>query len=146
MRKAARAIIIQGDKTLVMHRNKHGSQFYTLVGGQVDDHETMEEGLKREIKEETGMDVVRSRLVFVELHPAPYNEQYIYLCEVADDSNVAIQNTSEEALMNRLGMNTHTLYWVEVSAFSRLPFRTQQLQDAIVKAFSKGFPDQPVNL
>jgi len=146
MGKAARAIVIEGNKILVMHRNKYGSEYFTLVGGRVNDNETTEQALVREIKEETGLDITKARLVFFEQHPAPYNEQYIFLCEVAPHESVAIQETSEEGFMNRIDINVHKPLWSELSAFSKLPFRTPQLQNAIAEAFKKGFPQEPIKL
>src|SRR5690606_10684802 len=133
MAKATRAIIIENGKILVMHRNKQGSEYFTLVGGRVDEHESLEEGLAREVREETGLTVASAQLVFYEKHPSPYNEQYIYLCRVAPHADVAIQEASEEAQLNRMGTNIHQPFWVDVSAFSSLPFRTPQLQAAIVQ-------------
>jgi 8-oxo-dGTP pyrophosphatase MutT (NUDIX family) len=146
MRKAARAIIIEDGKVLVMHRNKEGSQYFTLVGGQVKDSETIEQGLVREIKEETGLDIASARLVFYEEHPAPYNEQYIYLCEVNEHQPVAIQTYSEESFMNQISIDTHDPQWVDVGAFPRIPFRTPQLQNAIAESLKKGFPAEPVKI
>lgn len=146
MGRAARAIIIEDGKILVMHRNKHGSEYFTLVGGRANDSETMEQTLVREVKEETGLDVVRARLVYTEQHAAPYNDQYIFLCEVGPHDTVAIQNSSEEALMNQISINTHRPLWAEIRSFDRLAFRTPQLQAAIVQAFKKGFPAEPVRL
>lgn len=146
MGKAARAIIIENGKLLVMHRNKHGSEYFTLVGGRAHEGEALEQTLVREVKEETGLDITTSRLVFVELHPAPYNEQYIYLCEVAPHADVAIQDSSEESFMNRISINTHRPLWAEAASFSQLNFRTPQLQQAIITALKNGFPAQPIKL
>jgi 8-oxo-dGTP pyrophosphatase MutT (NUDIX family) len=146
MSKAARAIIIEGDKILVMHRNKHGSEYFTLVGGRVMENETIEQALVREIKEETGLTITDARPVFIEEHAEPYNEQYVFLCEVAPHADVAIQDTSEEGFMNRMGINTHSPAWAEVASFTKLPFRTPQLQAAIDHAIKKGFPASPIKL
>ena len=146
MSKATRAIIIEGGKLLVMHRNKYGSQYYTLVGGRVKDNETLEQGLVREVKEETGLDVITARLVFFEDHPEPYSQQYTYLCQVSPHDVVAVQASSEEGFMNRLDMNIHTPQWVESVKFGSLAFRTPQLQTAIVEALKKGFPAEAVRL
>ena len=146
MGTAARAIIIENDKMLVMYRNKYGSQYYTLVGGRVNDGESVEQALVREIKEETGLEITSARLVFFEDHPEPYNQQYTYLCEVAPHDQAAVQETSEEGFMNRLGANMHEPQWVALKGFSHLPFRTPQLQEAIVHALKKGFPKEPVKL
>lgn len=146
MSKAARAIVIENDKILVMHRSKHGNEYYTLVGGRVNEGESVEQALVREIKEETGLDITKFRLVFTEDHAPPYNEQYIFLCEVAPHETVAIQEMSEEAAMNKLDMNVHKPLWANTNSFSRISFRTPQLQDAIVHAIKKGFPDEPIKL
>lgn len=146
MGKAARAIIIENDKLLVMHRNKQGSQYYTLVGGRVSENENTEQALVREVKEETGLDITHARLVFVEFHPEPYNEQYIYLCEVAPHANAAIQDTSEEAFLNRINVNVHQLQWIDKKAFGKLAFRTPQLQEAIIVGLNKGFPNEAVRV
>src|SRR5260221_9602481 len=131
MGKAARAIIIEGDKILAMHRNKYGSEYFTLVGGRIDDGETAEQGLIREVREETGLQVTSARLVYIEEHPAPYNEQYIYLCTVAPHGDVAIQDDAEESTMNRYDMNIHQPHWITIQSFAHLTFRTPQLQEAI---------------
>lgn len=146
MRKAARAIIIENGKILVMHRNKHGSQYFTLVGGRAEETEQPLDTLAREVREEAGLTVTSARLVYYEDHPAPYNEQFIFLCEVAPHGEIAVQDWSEEGQMNRLGANMHTLMWVELSAFPKLPFRTPQLQHAIAEALKKGFPSEAVSL
>ncbi len=146
MGKAVRAIILENDKMLVMHRDKYGSQYFTLVGGRVNEGETLEQALRREIEEETGLEVTEARLVFTEEYEAPYNSQYIYLCKVASHGGVAIGEASEEGLMNRLDMNIHTPVWLYTQNFSKVQFRTPALQTALVKALKDGFPDNPVKL
>lgn len=143
MGKAARAIIIQSRNMLVMHRNTYGTEYYTLVGGRVNSGETIEQALKREVKEESNLDITSAKLVLHEKHPEPFNEQFIYLCEVAPSSNIAINEDSEEGMLNRLDMNIHRLEWVPIDRFSKLQFRTPQLQAAIVEALKKGFPATP---
>lgn len=146
MPAAARAIIIKDDKLLLMHRNKYGNQYYTLVGGRLNEGESPEQGLVREVKEETGLDITVARLAFIENHPEPYNQQYIFLCAVAPHQDVALQDTSEEAFMNRFEANIHKPTWVSKKAFEHIEFRTPQLHAAIVQGVKKGFPQQPVQL
>lgn len=146
MNIAARAIIIENGRLLVMKRNKYGSEYFTLVGGKLTEHETPEQGLVREVFEETGLHVTSAQLVYLEEHRAPYNSQYIFLCTVAPHADVTIQESSEEGRMNVYDMNTHHPFWISSTAFAHLPFRTPQLQEAIVKALKKGFPKKPVKL
>lgn len=146
MSNAVRAIVIENGKLLVMHRNKYGSQYYTLVGGRINTGETPEQALVREVMEETGLTVTAARPVFFEEHPEPYNQQTIYLCEIAPHGETGIQDTSEEGVMNKYGMNTHQPFWVNAHAFGNLAFRTPQLQAAILKGLKRGFPKQLVKV
>ncbi len=63
MRYRATAIILQNEKLLVIHRQKPGQDYYTLPGGGVELDETFEEACIREVKEETGLEVISLRLV-----------------------------------------------------------------------------------
>lgn len=146
MSKAVRAIIMNDGKLLAMHRNKYGSEYFTLVGGRVNQGETLEHALAREVKEETGLTITSARLVFTEQYPEPYNEQYIYLCEVVSTDSAAVQEFSEEGQMNRLGMNIHNPVWLETRSFAGVQFRTPVLHKALVNAMKQGWPKEPVRL
>jgi 8-oxo-dGTP pyrophosphatase MutT (NUDIX family) len=146
MNKAVRAIVVEDGKILLMHRNKYGSQYYTLVGGRIGAGETHEQALVREVMEETGLQVTAARPVFTEDHPEPYNEQTIYLCEIAPHGETVVQDASEEGAMNRYGMNLHQPFWVDLHSFANLAFRTPQLQAAILEALKKGFPKEPAKV
>lgn len=138
MGKAARAIVINNNKILVMRRNKQGSNYYTLVGGRINDSEDAKQAVVREVKEETGLDILNAKLMFTEKHHEPYNDQYIFICEVSSYGSVAIQETSEEAVLNKAGINIHEPLWVDATIL-RLPFLTRPLQLAIEKAWRKVF-------
>jgi 8-oxo-dGTP pyrophosphatase MutT (NUDIX family) len=146
MRKASRAIIIEDGKVLVMHRNKYGSQYYTLVGGRINHGETPEQALVREVREETGLTVTAATLTYVEEHAEPYNEQYISMCNIGPHDEVAIQEDSEEGTMNQFDLNTHKPVWVSATAFANISFRTPLLQQAMLKAFKNGFPKEPIKI
>lgn len=56
-RRAARAVMINGKRQVaVMHFTGTGS--YKLPGGGIDDGESVEEALRREVREETGYEIV----------------------------------------------------------------------------------------
>ena len=57
-------VLIKNNKILVQ-REKDGTE-YTLPGGHVKFGETSEESLIREYKEETGVDILCSRMIWVE--------------------------------------------------------------------------------
>lgn len=145
MGKAARAIIIENNQLLVMRRRKT-TEYYTLVGGLAGEQEPLEDALRREVMEETGLQVTNAQLVFIEEHRAPVNEQYVFLCEVAPHGPVAIQEYAEESHRNKLDIDTHDPQWVSLSVFSRIAFRSPQLQAAISDGLKRGFPKTPVKI
>lgn len=65
-----RGIVVEGDNVLLVkrsHSDKHNAGLWEFPGGKVDAGETVEEGLVREVYEETGLVVgVTSPLVYVE--------------------------------------------------------------------------------
>ncbi len=146
MNQASRAIIIEDNNILVMHRNKQGNEYFTLVGGKLQEDETPEQGLIREVREETGLKVASAQLVFTESHPEPYNKQDIFLCEVAPHGDISVQEYSEEAILNKLSIDMHKPFWVTLSSFDNIPFRTPQLQAAIIEGINNGFPPIPIEL
>lgn len=67
-RIGVRAIIYKDGKILaVKHKTKTGAKdFWAIPGGGLDPSESLEDGLKREIHEELGIDVKIGRLLFVQ--------------------------------------------------------------------------------
>ena len=65
MRNRAAAIIIQNEALLLIHRQKPGRDYYILPGGGVELNESFEEACIREVKEETGLDVLGLQLVYI---------------------------------------------------------------------------------
>jgi 8-oxo-dGTP pyrophosphatase MutT (NUDIX family) len=145
MRKAARAIVIQDGKLLVMNRNKFGHQYYALVGGGVELNETPEQTVIREVQEETGLRITKARLVFIEEAGDPFGTQYIFLCEhVPGDPKLA--EDSEEMAIHRLGKNLYEPGWLPIDQLPEAPFLSETLQVALVYALHHGFPNEPIVL
>lgn len=68
-RIGVRAIIYRDGKLLaVRHKNKDGSpkDFWAIPGGGLDPGESLEGGLRREVKEELGVDAEPGRLLLVQ--------------------------------------------------------------------------------
>ena len=57
-------IVIKDDAILLVHRLKNNKEYYVFPGGGVEENESLESALIREIKEELSLDVTKSRLLF----------------------------------------------------------------------------------
>lgn len=143
MRKAVRAIIIHDNQLLVLHRNKFGTEYDTLPGGNIEMGETPERALEREVDEETSISFSNPRLVFVEEAGAPYGTQYVYLCTYL--SGVPrLSEESEEAGIHRMGRNLYEPRWVKLDELPGLPFLSERLKHAILACVRTGFPSTPM--
>ena len=144
-RKAVRAIVCDGNKLLAMKRDKFGMQYYTLVGGGVNLGEDTETALRRELREETGLEVGAVRLVYVEDAGELYGEQYVYWCEYLG-GDPALRPRSEEALISAMGRNIYEPVWLPFDQLGQVPFRSTSVRDALASAIAQGFPETPQRL
>ncbi len=143
MRRAVRAIVINNDKLLVMHRNKFGKEYDTLPGGNIELGETPQQALEREVGEETQLTISNPRMVFVEHAGVPYGDQLIFLCDFAG-GEPTLQPGSEEDHINKMGKNLYQPGWVKISDLENLPFLSENLKRRILEAVKSGWPQAPI--
>lgn len=141
MRSCARAIVQKDGQLLVMERHKLGKVYYTLLGGTVEKGETADAAAVREIREESSVEVVNPRLVFIEEAGDPFGTQYVYLCDyvsgdpyLPEDSEEAYWTTEE---------NTYKPQWLPVEKLSEVPFVSPLLKEALIMALEHGWPKEP---
>jgi 8-oxo-dGTP diphosphatase len=81
----AAAIITRGEEVLLARRpeGKHLAGFWELPGGKVEPHESPEEALAREVREELGVEIrgVRPYLFVHHRYPEKRILMLTYLCE-----------------------------------------------------------------
>lgn len=140
-RDAARAIVIRDNSLLVMKRNKFGEEYYTLLGGGIEQGEDAEMALRRELREESGLEVGYMRLLFIESASEKYGRQFIFLCDYIGGEPL-VSDGSEEALSNSEGQNTYEPMWLPLSELPNVVFRASVVQQAILDGLEKGWPKE----
>ena len=95
-RDGSRAIIISGDKILLSHEIISG--WWLIPGGGIENTETPEECVIREVREETGM-IVRPKEQFLTMHE--YYEEYRYtscyfVCEVTGEAQMELTEAEKK--------------------------------------------------
>jgi 8-oxo-dGTP pyrophosphatase MutT (NUDIX family) len=141
MRMAVRVVVVKDDALLVMHRNKFGQDYYTLIGGAIKTGETPLQALNREISEEASIKIVNPRLIYIEQAGDPYGTQYIFLCDY-DSGQVALSRDSEEAKIHLMGKNLFRPEWLPINELPKSQFISNKLKDAIIQGLLNGFPSK----
>ncbi len=142
MRKAARAIVIRNSQLLVMYRNKFGTQYVTLPGGNVEMGETPEQAAARETTEESTVTVTNPRLVFIDHAGDPYGDQYVYLFDYVSGEPI-LNPDSTEARIHAMGKNLYEPKWLPLDDLPAANFLSPELKAAILEAVKGEWPQQP---
>lgn len=141
-RQSVRAIVIHDGKLLAMKRNKFGQEYHTLIGGGIDAGEDAETALRRELREETSLEVGTVRQVFTEDAGDLYGAQHVYLCEYIGGEPRLAPN-SEEALASAGGQDIYEPIWLPLSELPATTFLSESVRDAILDGLQNGFPETP---
>lgn len=132
MRKSARAILItQENKLLLMKRTKPGSVYYVTIGGGIDEGETAEQALIRELKEESGSIVTNIQFVFHYDDWEKQNSVDFFVCQEIK------RTTPTGAEWTKWNSDDNRYELVEFSGdeLSDLPLKPDNIKDKIIDIF-----------
>lgn len=118
-------IIIKNGKILLMRRLRNGQEYYVFPGGGVEESESLEEALKREMKEELSIDIENPKLIF-ELenqlkdqyseHMTGYpNEHYFLIGNFS--GKLELGGPEKERMDDK---NQYFLEWLEFTDFNKI--------------------------
>lgn len=79
-------IVKNGKILLIKRKNEQYKGFWAIPGGHVEIYETVEEAVKREVKEETDMDSISVRLLSVYSNPKRSNTQTVAIAYIVEGS------------------------------------------------------------
>ena len=115
-------LITDGDSILLQNRRKNDWQGYTLPGGHVEPGESFVDAVIREMKEETGLTILDTRLVGVKQFPLENGRYVVLLFKATRWSGDLI--SSEEGQME----------WIEYSELSTV--KTVDDFDALLRVMN----------
>lgn len=123
VRRCARVIIISGERMLLIHRFKGDREFWVAPGGTMEKDETPEQTAVREAKEETSLDVVLDKEIFV----IDDERQRTYYFSVKRFSG-EVKLGGEEAEIN-CSENQFILEWIPLKEVKSLKFFNKETND-----------------
>lgn len=123
----ASAIIIQDNQILLIHRKREGKEYWITPGGTVEDDETPEQAVMREVKEETSLTatVIAQSFTF----EADDRTQLHFICSV-DSKNVMLGGP--EALKNNPS-NWYRPEWVPLDQIKYINMVPEEVKIQLLK-------------
>ena len=130
MKKTSRAVIIKDNKLLVFFRRKikDGREiiYYAIPGGHVEENETCEDTVLRELKEEMNLDI--EILDYLGKLVVDNQEEYYYHCEIVGGE---IQFGGEE--LDRCDDNNYyEIRWLPISELDNSGIRALELIKKVI--------------
>ncbi len=123
----ATAIILKDNKIVLIHRKRNGEEFWAFPGGSIEENESKEEAVKREVKEETNLDVLNLKFAFETVNQDG-QKHFVYYCNC---NNNELKLIGEEAEIN----SEHNWYnpeWVEIDKLPRLTVYPYVIKEKLV--------------
>jgi 8-oxo-dGTP diphosphatase len=96
-------LIQDGKRVLLQNRIKEDWKGYTLPGGHVESGESFVDAVKREMREETGLDIINPKLVGIKQFPIDGGRYIVLLFKVVEFTGEVI--SSEEGQMEWIDRN-----------------------------------------
>ena len=145
-RIAARAIVLDSDDRilLVCFRQPHtGESWWATPGGALDDGETHEDGLRRELAEEAGIAAPIGPCVWTRVHAFDWGERFIR--QIERYYLVRVDSTEIAPQLDLAAENVHDIRWwtlgeLEASEEEFAPRRLPALLRALLE---QGLPAEP---
>ncbi len=114
MRQRVVGIIIKDGNILLIRRLKNGQKYYVFPGGGVEGVENFEEALKREMKEELGIDINSFHLLFN--FKNQFQDEHYYLIENFSGSP-ELGGPEKEHMDNQ---NQYFLEWIGLANIKKM--------------------------
>lgn len=127
----ASAIIIKDGKILLIHRRKEGKEYWVFSGGGIEEGETGEKTVLREVEEETGLVGQNAKMAFMDFNVNA--EHPFYFVEV-EEGEVKLGGPEAERSSKD---NWYHLKWVSLKKVSKLCLFPESAKNKLIRLIGK---------
>ena len=125
MADRAAALIVQNKRLLVIYRQKLDREYYVLPGGSVEPGESIEQACVREVREETGLDVVIQRQIWTYVNNGR-TEHYFWATVVGGKVLLGYPEGARQSASNR-----YTLGWIDAQQLAQINLQPAALREVV---------------
>lgn len=129
IRTSAKAVIMKDGKLLAIKLNDGKEEWYSLPGGGQNSEELLPEAVRREVAEETGIQVVVKDFVFIieGVHSEKFHRvDLVFLCEYIGE----MDNPDLVGDLNQVGYE-----WLDIKLLNKLPLYPSKLRRQIMNLY-----------
>jgi 8-oxo-dGTP diphosphatase len=134
-------IMIKDNEVLLIHRFKNDEEYWVFPGGSVDEGETVEEAVVREVLEETSMPTEVDKLLYE--HHYETSDQYYYLCKYTSGEPI-LGNAIEKKRMEKSTSDIYVPEWVAIEQLPNMLVYPLEVRDWLIEDLKSGFKEKPL--
>lgn len=134
-RVRAVAVLVKNDEVLLIHR-RNTKEYYVFPGGGVEEGESVEQAVLRELKEETS---ITAEIIKLLRHTNDAEtENYVYLCQYIAGEPKLDENSPEKQKMLK-GVEYYNPVWIKVQNLENLLVYPLEAQNLLIEDFKNNF-------
>lgn len=135
-RQRVSAVILDKGKILLLHRLRNSVEYYTTPGGGVEEGESTEEALVREVKEETNFENIHAKLLWEYTNEEygkdrgtePQQEYYFLVDRYTGEMKLGGPEIERNSLDN-----SYSLEWVSIDKIVQLNLIPNFVKEKIIQ-------------
>lgn len=143
MRIRAVAILIENDMIALIERHRAGRHYFTFPGGGVDEGESVEQTVVREMLEETGLHVSVERKA-AEVWFQGNQQEYFLVKSLGGTFGTGTGAEIVNPHPEETGSGTYKPLWLPVSELPDHPVVPREMADLVMRSIKNGWPLEPV--
>ncbi|OGM11887.1 hypothetical protein A2Z22_01495 [Candidatus Woesebacteria bacterium RBG_16_34_12] len=134
-------ILIKDDKIFLMYRKHNGKEYWVFPGGGVEENESVENAVIREIEEEASIKSEIIKLLYSHIYPDIGDKHYFYLCRYISGTP-KLGNFNELKTMENENQ-TYKPTWINIKKLPNLLLYPLEIRDWLIEDLRNNFQDCP---
>ena len=140
MRIRAVAILIEDEKVALIERHRQGRHYFSFPGGGVDEGETVEQAVVREVEEELGLQISVERKL-ADIWFRGNRQEYFLVKRISGEFGTG---TGEEYESYSPENGTYLPMLMPIADVLNNPVVPVEMAEMVVKSVNEGWPPKPV--